>query len=457
MRTRSAILIHHHRIAFLSIEISRFNQPAIQFDALGSGEGKELALAEWQFGECSLQFLIVSNRSLSLSVAGTKGDDGRRVQIAPGMDEVFVVFAEYGTAPSCLIGQTLALAIGMSHIDALVARSLFVGCIIDIARGIVDAIDCRHLVTALLHLAQQLSVEVVEIEMHPTIPVAGQQHILVCHSEPAGALLLDVFLRLILDEQLTHRRKRIGLVNAQTVLMAIEREHQYLLRLGCRLDARDIAVGIQWHLQLACLSAGNIKAPYRTLGIVSTSHWIFIGVGTWIFGILIVSRSLSLIERHGILAHLRFVVAHPYQLLAVSRKHHRTIVSELLFVHPVGDAVDDFILASVLRHLALGIVVEQLDEKDVVVAHEGYQRTVLREQWRLLGTVLRQWHQFLVGNGIDVILCLERMAVNQLSIGLNQHAFAVGTHDIAVDTAQFSTMSGRCVEDSLHLLARLER
>ena len=85
------------------------------------------------------------------------------------------------------------------------------------------------------------------------------------------------------------------------------------------------------------------------------------------------------------------------------------------------------------------------------------RKMVLREQWRLLGTVLRQWHQFLVGNGIDVILCRERMTINQLSIGLNQQALAVGTHDIAVDTAQFSTMSSRYVEDGFHLLARLER
>ena len=43
-----------------------------------------------------------------------------------------------------------------------------------------------------------------------------------------------------------------------------------------------------------------------------------------------------------------------------------------LFVDPVGDAVDDFVELSVLRHLALGVVVEQFHEEEVVVANEGH-------------------------------------------------------------------------------------
>ena len=224
--------------------------------------------------------------------------------------------------------------------------------------------------------------------------------------------------------------------------MTVEREHQYFLHFFSGKDARDITIRIQRHLQLSCLPAGYVEAPHTASGILFTSHRIFIGVFAWIVGIFLHLRCQPFVHRHGILPDSRLVVAHPHQLLAVGTEHHSPVIAKLLFVHPVRNTVDHLIALAVFRHLTLGVVIEQFHEEYIVLTHKGNHRSVWREQGCLLGTVLREWHQFLIGNGIDIVFRRKGMTVNRFRIGLNQHTLTVRTHDVALYVIYLGSMNG---------------
>ena len=65
----------------------------------------------------------------------------------------------------------------------------------------------------------------------------------------------------------------------------------------------------------------------------------------------------ALEHRHREFLYVLLVVAHPNQLLAVGSKHHRTRKTELLLIHPIGNAVDDFITLAVLCNLYFGVII----------------------------------------------------------------------------------------------------
>ena len=54
---------------------------------------------------------------------------------------------------------------------------------------------------------------------------------------------------------------------------------------------------------------------------------------------------------------------------AVGAEHHRTIVAEFLFIHPVGNAVDDFVTTTVTRYLHLLHVLQISDYEDIIISY----------------------------------------------------------------------------------------
>ena len=62
------------------------------------------------------------------------------------------------------------------------------------------------------------------------ITLTGQQDMLVRYLYVVERLFLHVLVNLILDNQLRHCRERIGHIDLQVVLVTIEGEYGYLLR-----------------------------------------------------------------------------------------------------------------------------------------------------------------------------------------------------------------------------------
>ena len=183
--------------------------------------------------------------------------------VTPCADEVAEVGAEYGGVPTSLWRQALAAPVLVSHPYTLVSGTVLVRRIVSIARLFVVSIDAAHLVVATLHLTDQLTVQTIEIEVHKAVAVAGQKDVLVGKLDAADGFVLDVAGHLILDDHLTLRGQRISHIDAKAILMTIHRIDGNALRIAGHDDTRNIAVGIDGHLQLVRLTTGDIVRPHR--------------------------------------------------------------------------------------------------------------------------------------------------------------------------------------------------
>ena len=135
--------------------------------------------------------------------------------------------------------------------------------------------------------------------------------------------------------------------------MAVHRTHSHTAGIARHQHARHIAVGVQGQLQLLRRAACNVVTPHADRGIHFAGDGIFIGIVARIVGKLLALRLHTLELRHRVLLHLTLVVAHPYQMAAVGREHHCTVVAELLFVHPVGNTIDNLVANAVSSYLLL--------------------------------------------------------------------------------------------------------
>ena len=184
-------------------------------------------------------------------------------------------------------------------------------CVIGVSRCLVVAVDVTDLIVAIVNLPQQLTMNVIEVQVHPARTVAGQQDMLVGNPDSIHSLLADILIHLLFYHLLTHGRQRIAHEDAQAVLMTVQRIDSHLRGIGSHHDAWDITVSIHGNLQLAGLPRRDVKTPYRCRSILLAGNRIFISIGTGIVGIGCPFRVQTLIERHGEFLHRRLVKAYP--------------------------------------------------------------------------------------------------------------------------------------------------
>lgn len=77
-------------------------------------------------------------------------------------------------------------------------------------------------------------------------------------------------------------------------------------------------------------------------------------------------------KRERVGGNIFLVEADESQHLAVGTEFQRTVEGELLFVNPIGDAVQHLVLFSVFRHLAFAVAIEQFHKEDIVVAYKSH-------------------------------------------------------------------------------------
>ena len=166
--------------------------------------------------------------------------------------------------------------------------------------------------------------------------------------------------------------------------MAVLRQHEYALGVVGGEDARHVAVLVEGQLHLADYVALDVVAVHADGGIRLAGHGVFVGVGAGVGGVGVEGGRLSAIEGEGVLAHGRLVIANPREHRGVGVEGEGAVEGELLFVDPVGLAVDDFVVLAVLRHLYLGVVEEQFHEEEVVLPDEGHHGAIGGEGGHLL-------------------------------------------------------------------------
>ena len=381
----------------------------------------------------------------------------RGVQITPCMDEVLPVAAEDGRAPPRLRRQALPPAVLAGHPHALVGSPVLMRGIVGIAALLVIAIDGADFVVATFYLPQQLSVQVIEIQVHIAVAVAGQQDVLAADAQATHGLFADILVRPVLDSQLADGAQRIYHIDAQAVLMPVQRTHRHTAGIVSRHNARYVAAGVHRHLQLPRAATLYVIAPHADGSILPTCYRILVGVEAGIVGELAALGPQPLEQRHGVLLDMTLVVAHPHQLPAVGGEHHGTLHAELLLVHPVGNAIDDGVGLAVLRHLHLSIIVKQFHYIDIVRTYESNLQPVGRKQGCLLRPAVRQRRGAVVAHIIQIIACSVRAAVNALHIRLDKQPPTVGTQLVALHGTDGAALHRGGIEQHAHFPTRLER
>ena len=345
----------------------------------------------------------------------------------------------------------------MSHHHLLFHRSTGIGGKISIPSLFVITIDRFHLILLCNDLTLQLTVQVIEIQMVKAIALTRQQDMLVGDLDILQHILFDVLLHLILYRQLTDRRYGICHIDTESVLMTVHGEDGYLRRIAGGLDTGDVTIGIEGHINLPYLTRLNIITPYTHLRIRLSRNGIFISISTRIFRKLLALRLQALKQLHRVLLHRTLVVADPDDLTRISRKDHRRVSGELLFIHPVRNTVDDLVAFPIHCHLTLCTVRNQIHQIDIIVSHKRDQITIGRKHRCLLGTAVTQRFKYVVKDIVDIKDCRKRMTIDGLRLCLNQHPTPVGAHDIIIDLFQLGPLRCGDIKQDFNLFPRTER
>ena len=161
---------------------------------------------------------------------------------APCVHEVTVITREDSGIGTLCISKALNLAILMSHINLTVV-SVQLGCLeIDIASLLVHTIDTGYIVVTLLYLTNQLTVHIIEIEVHISIAVARKQNILLAHETVLYHFFLDKLRHAFLNQLLTLACERIHGIETHIVLMTVHGVDNQTVGIRRCLDTWIIAV-----------------------------------------------------------------------------------------------------------------------------------------------------------------------------------------------------------------------
>ena len=239
--------------------------------------------------------------------------------------------------------------------------------------------------------------------------------------------------------------------------MAIHSVNQHLLRVVCRFKSRNVAFVRHWHLQLLRTVCLYVIAPNTDARIILPSLRVFIWICSGIILILTLCGTHTLKHLQWIGLHKTFVEPYPAKHCAIGIKCHSSVHAEFFLIHPIRYSVYHLTHFTVFRNLTLGIVVEQLNKEDVIIAYKSHQRAIVRPHRRLLRTIIRQWLEFLALDCIYIICGTMRATIDALSVCLNKHAPSIGRHDISICTGYLCSDSITGIKKHCGLLSGFER
>ena len=287
---------------------------------------------------------------------------------APGIDEIAVIAREVSRVGTSRIGKALHLSVLMSHVNLAVVRIELGSLEINIARLLIHSVDRGNIIVALLYLAQELAVHIIEIEMHEAVAVARQQDVLLAHDAVFNHLFLYKLRHTLLDEHPALAGERIDCIEAHVVLMAVHRINNQTVGVWRCLDAWIIAVGIYRHIERHGLAVLHIITPEAHLRVVLSCLRIFIGILSRIVVILAMGRMRTFEHLQRISLYVRFVEAYPSDGSSIRIPCKGAVEAELLFVNPIRNTIDHLIELTVAGNLGFLI---SIGNKEIVILYEG--------------------------------------------------------------------------------------
>ena len=341
----------------------------------------------------------------------------------------------------------------MSHIHLSVVWAEH-GCLeIDITRFLIHSVDVGHIVVTLLHLTNQLTIQVVEIEVHITITIAWQQDGLLAHDALLYHFLLHILLDILTDEHLATASKRIDRIKTHIILMTVHRIDNEAVGIGRSLDARIVTIGIERYIELKGLATLHIIAPKAHLRIVLSCLRVLVGKLTRIFMIFRSPRLIALEHLKRVLFHLRLIEANPSDSRTIGIPGKSLVESKLLLIYPVGNTIDDFIELTIRSNLLFSLAIGNIK---VVSLDKSHMLGVWRPSSHLLVLAFGKFGKLFATYIIYVELCLVGTAIHRLALGCHQELLAVRADDISIDRLERSLRLVN-VKNHLYLLAIFER
>ena len=169
-------------------------------------------------------------------------------------------------------------------------------------------------------------------------------------------------------------------------------------------DAGDIPVCIYRKLHGAGHVRFDVVRTYFYFRVRVSGFRILVGI----FARIIFQRSnlrrFSREHRKRIGRNFRLIEADESNHGIIGTELQSTVKTELFFIYPVGDTVENHILLAIFGHLAFAVTVEQLYEKYIIVTHESDHRSV----WRKDGDLLRS----AVGQPFNNVVCRNSLIIS---------------------------------------------
>ena len=456
LRAGPGILIHDDGIAARGVEVGRLDHPSVQLGAVDGLKGEKLLLPEAAL-ELRAELLVVDKGGEQTAVGVAQGGDGGLLGRGIDVHVVFERGGEGGIVRADGVGELANLAVLVGDVDSLAQGALLARCVVAAAGLGVVAVEVGDVVVAAGELAHELAAEGVKINVVVAAAVGDVGEMAGVELQRAVGRLLDILVGRFAHGELAHGRAGVGHVDVHLVLAAVERDDGQLVGLRRKGDAGHVAVLVERQIELPRDAVFDVEREDGHLRVFRSGHGIFIGVGPGIFAVLLHGGCGAAVEGEAVKGHVGLVVAHPGQHAAVGAERKGAVEGELLLVDPVGDAVEHLAALAVLGHTALGVAKEELDEVDVVIAHEGDEVAVGREDGHLLRPAVGEGLHLVVLDVVDVIDSREGAAVDGARLGLDEDAPAVGREDVAVDGRKgLGPAGGGGVEEGFDLLARLE-
>ena len=457
LRTRAAVLVHHDGVTAIGVEIAGFHHPAVELHAFRSRKGEELLLAA-DLVDASFEFGVVDERSERLARSIAEGSYGRLTEGGVDVHEVAHTLSEGRVVRTAFGREALNLALLVGRVNRLAEGTLLVRSEEEAAAAFVVAVEIAHVEVAAGDGGGKLTREGVPIEVLIARAVGEHHEVAVVEFKAGVGFLNDIFVVGFTKSELRHAAAGINHIEVHAVLMAIERHDSEAVGVGGHGNARNVAIGIERHGELARGTALEVVAMERDGGVSLSRDGIFVIVRARIVGVFRHLGTEALEHLHVVDGHLTFVVAQPAKHFAIGRKLERAACRKLFFVHPVGNTIDDFVALTVGRHLRFGVVVKEFYDKEVVVAGKSHHVAVGREKGRHLRTAFREGRELAVERVVNIVDRGGGAAIDGRGLGLEKDFLLVGTHDITVDAVEFHDAARFFdVENDTDFLARFER
>ena len=418
--TRTAIDVNQHRIFLRGVEVGRQNLPSVDVDLLtiGQSEGGIADLHEFLLTEIKgLQLLgklvVVLKHTHQLALVRVKLVLRRLGNGRVDINKVAEVVAEAGVVGARATNHLAHLTLQVDGIDLTVDGGVLGGLEIDFLA--VEAVNGGHVPRAVGELLHHCAVHIIKVDVVVAAAFRGHQKAFAVLKEVPVVGDVDVVFVGLVIKHAALARGGIGGQNLQVVLVTVEAldgQHVGVLRPG---DAGQVDVGLGARVHLHGLAACEVVDVNADDGVVLARLGVLeaVPIGIEAFKLL-----------HLELAHVALVKLHESDLLAVGRPVKALREAELFFINPVRSTIDNVIIEAVVSELFLLPCRQVLDE-EVVVAHESHFGGIGRESSQTLLAVLRKRLQGLGVEVVDIIIRVERMAVDALHIGEAQHLVLV--------------------------------